>query len=124
MAVGHIHELGRLHTGQTGPVTPIAILEDDDTTPIDLSGHAARLIFNYAGEDPHYVGQVAIDDAVNGVLLYDWTGAETTKAGQLTGRLELLDPGSIDQATQEWTSRGLQYAGKPQSFKWTVVQAA
>jgi hypothetical protein len=124
MAVGHIEETGRLHTGQTGPPTVISLTEEDDTTPIDVTGHAARMIFNYAGEDPHHVGPVRIDDAVNGGLVYDWTGAETTKAGQLTGRLEILDPGSIDQATEEWAFRGLQHAGAPQSFKWTVVEAA
>lgn len=93
-----------------GATLPILEIEcaDDAGNVFDITGCSVRVIFWYAGQDPHYVGAGYVYDGPNGLARYQLTGSETPTPASWPGDLVyqwLVEyPGTVNQgAPQSWS---------------------
>lgn len=64
--------------------------------PIDLTNCTVRFIMTAEGEDtPRVSAPAVIDDAVGGIVHYEWAAGDTDVEGRYRAEWEILYPGGL-----------------------------
>lgn len=82
-----------IKAGDTFPVLSVTIVNQDDDTPVDLTG--ATVVFRMAPDSGGAIvlsATASVRDGVNGVLEYNWAPGQTDTPGRYRGEFIITMP--------------------------------